>query len=154
LFLLSLRNSLVDEMGASWRIILPGSAEDCTPGRAAYHTGTLPQAVCLRGGKTLPQDANEMSMILRKHHARVCLRRGVIVFMLENRDDVGMGAILMKVLCDCASSRVAELMAEQQDSAAAHADLEQSSHDALHAHNLVTNRRERPAPRFRQGCIG
>jgi hypothetical protein len=95
-----------------------------------------------------------MSVILRKHHARVCVRRGVIVFMLENRDDVGIGAILMKVLCDCASSRVAELMAEQQDSAPAHADLEQNSRDRLHANNLVPDWRERPGTGFRQGDIG
>jgi hypothetical protein len=74
--------------------------------------------------------------------------------MRDDGDDVGIGAIPMKILRHCASSVTLELMAEQQDSAAAHADLEQSSRDRLHAHNLVTDRRERPRPGFRQGGIG
>ena len=51
-----------------------------------------------------------MSLVLGKYHARVRLRGVVIVFMRENCHDVGLRAILMEVLRDCASSRVVELM--------------------------------------------
>jgi hypothetical protein len=62
--------------------------------------------------------------------------------------------VAVKILRQCASSRLVELMAEQQDSAAAHADLEQGGYHCLHAYNVVTNRRERPCPGLCQGDIG
>jgi hypothetical protein len=37
----------------------------------------------------------------------------------QDRHDVGVGVILLGILRQCASSRVVELVAEQQDSAAA-----------------------------------
>jgi hypothetical protein len=54
-----------------------------------------------------------------KDHVRVRLRRIVIVFVRQDRHDVGVGVILLGILRQCASSRVVELVAEQQDSAAA-----------------------------------
>jgi hypothetical protein len=74
-----------------------------------------------------------------KDHVRVRLRRIVIVFVRQDRHDVGVGVILLGILRQCASSRVVELMAEQQDSSAPEPDLEQSRHDCFHAHNLVTD---------------
>jgi hypothetical protein len=87
----------------------------------------------------LPQDPHQRTRILRKDHARVRQRRIVIVFVRQDCHDVGVGVILLKILRQCASSRVVELMAEQQDSSAPEPDLEQSRHDCFHAHNLVTD---------------
>jgi hypothetical protein len=67
----------------------------------------------------LPQDPHQRTRILRKDHARVRQRRIVIVFVRQDRHDVGVGVILLGILRQCASSRVVELVAEQQDSAAA-----------------------------------
>jgi hypothetical protein len=67
---------------------------------------------------------------------------------------LGVGTIVVKILRQCTSSRLVELMAEQQDSAAAHADLEQGSYYCLHTYNVVSNRRERPCAGLCQGSIG
>jgi hypothetical protein len=51
----------------------------------------------------------------------------VILFVRHDRDNVRAGTIVVKILRQCTSSRLVELMAEQQDSASAHADLEQTA---------------------------
>jgi hypothetical protein len=66
----------------------------------------------------LPQDPHQRTMTWAKT-TRACLRRILIVFVREDRHDVGVGVILLGILRQCASSRVVELVAEQQDSAAA-----------------------------------
>ena len=92
-------------------------------------------------------------MVLGKDHAGVRLPWVVILFVRKDRHDVGGGAVLMKVLRDCASPVAVELVAEQQDAAAAHADLEEGGYDRLHADNVVTDRSERPGAGFSQGGI-
>ena len=56
----------------------------------------------------------------------------------------------MEVLRQRASPSVVELVTEQEDSAPAEADLEQSGHNRLDRKNLAANSRERLGSGFRQ----
>ena len=78
----------------------------------------------------------------------------MIVLVRKHCDDVGVRTVLMKILRQCGAPCVMEPVAEQQDSAPAHADLVEGRGHRLHAYNMVTNRRERPRTGFRQLGIG
>jgi hypothetical protein len=102
----------------------------------------------------LPQKRHERRMVVGVNDTSVSLTRVLILFVRQDRNNVGVGTIVVKILRQCTSSRLVELMAEQQDSAAAHADLEQGSYYCLHTYNVVSNRRERPCAGLCQGSIG
>ena len=84
------------------------------------------------------------------HHAYVGLRRVMVVTVPKNRDNVWFRTVLMEVLRQRASPSVVELVTEQEDSAPAEADLEQSGHNRLDRKNLAANSRERLGSGFRQ----
>ena len=75
------------------------------------------------------------------------------VLMRKNRHNVGLGAIAVKVLRKCASAFVVQFMTEQQDSAPPKADLEQSGHNGLNAHNFIAYTLKHLASGFRQSCV-
>jgi hypothetical protein len=108
----------------------------------------------LRGRRMLPQKRHERGMVVGVNDTSVSPTRVLIPFVRQDRHNVGVGTVVVKILRQCASPRVVELMAEQQNSAPAHADLEQGGYHCLHAYNVVTNRCERPCPGLRQGRIG
>jgi hypothetical protein len=102
----------------------------------------------------LPQKRHERRMVVGVNDTSVSLTRVVILFVRHDRDNVGVGTVVVKILRQCTSSRLVELMAEQQDSAATHADLEQGSYHCLHTYNVVSSRRERPCAGLCEGSIG
>ena len=65
------------------------------------------------------------------------------VAVRKNRDNVWFRTVLMEVLRQCASPSVVELVTEQEDSAPAEADLEQSGHNRLDRKNVAANSRKR-----------
>jgi hypothetical protein len=75
-------------------------------------------------------------------------------FVSDNRHNVGIGTFSVEVIRQTRPDGVTEQMAEQQDSAAAKADLEQSSAFALDPHNFVTNALDDPPARSGQLRFG
>jgi hypothetical protein len=133
-----------------------GPAVDCTPGATAYGMGAAGsfRDGFLRGRRTLPQKRHERRVVVGVNDTSMSLTRVLILFVRQDGHNVGVGTVVVKILRQCAASRVVELMAEQQDSAATHADLEQGGYHCLHAYHVVTNRRERPCPGLCQSAIG
>jgi hypothetical protein len=86
--------------------------------------------------------------------ARVRARRMGLRFVSDNRHNVGIGAFGMEVICETHPDALTEQMAEQQDSAAAQADLEQGGAFALDPHNVVTNSFDHSSARSRQLRFG
>ncbi len=93
-------------------------------------------------------------MVLGKDDTGVGMRREVVVLVRKDRNDEGIGTVLVEVFRQRAPSRTVELMAKQQGPAAAHADFEQGGYDRLHAKDLAADRLKRPAARLPQGGIG
>lgn len=92
-------------------------------------------------------------MVLRKDDACVRLRRVVVVLMRKNRHYIRVGALLMEVLGERASTCVVQFVTEKQDSAPAKAHLEQGGHDTLHGKDFVAYSREHLGSGFRQCWI-
>jgi hypothetical protein len=91
-----------------------------------------------------------MAVVLRIQDTRVSVARVVIVLVPKDCHNVGFRTVLVEVLSQSASPCVVELVAEQKDSAATEADLEQSGHDRLDGKNVTANSRERLGPGFCQ----
>lgn len=72
----------------------------------------------------------------------------------DNRHNVGIGTVSVEVIPQTRPDGVTEQMAEQQDSAAAEADLEQSGAFALDPHNVVTSGFDNPPARSGQLRFG
>jgi predicted TIM-barrel fold metal-dependent hydrolase len=108
----------------------------------------------LCGRKPPSHDRHECSVILRVNHAKVGLRGGVVVLVRKNRNDVRVGTGFVEELRQRTSSGVVQLVTEQQDSAAAHADLEQRGHDRLQGHDPVANEASASCRDFARAGIG
>lgn len=93
-------------------------------------------------------------MILRKEDTCMGLRRKMIVFVSDDRNNVGIGAVVMKVVCEGTPAHLVKLVTEQQDSAAAKADLEQSAHNRRYGYYLTADIRQSLCSGFDQGSIG
>ena len=76
------------------------------------------------------------------------------MFVRKDRHDIGVGAVLMEILRDCASSVAVELVAEQQDSAPAEADLQEGCAFALYPNDIVAKRRNDAPARSGQLVVG
>ena len=96
------------------------------------------------GCEALLQDQYEGGMVGRMHDMRVRPWRMAIFCAGDNRHDKGLGALRMELIRQTRADGVRELMAEQQDAAPAHADLQQSRCFVLDMHNVATDRGENP----------
>jgi len=106
------------------------------------------------GCQTLPQDCGQSGVVWRVNDARMRAWRIGLRFLSDNRHNVGIGTVSVKVIRQTRPDSVTEQMAEQEDSAATEADLEQSGAFALDPHNLVTNGFDNPPARLGQLWFG
>jgi len=97
---------------------------------------------CSGGGYPLSHHLHKRAVVLRMDDTCVHLRRVVVGFMRKNRHNIGFRAVFMEVLGQCASPCTIELVTEQEDSAPAKADLEQSGYDCLYGKDLTSYSRE------------
>src|SRR5690242_11958573 len=81
-------------------------------------------------------------------------RRMGFGFMSHDCHDIRIGTLGVEVIGQTRTHGLGEQMAEQQDAAAAHADLEESGAFALYPDDIVTNGRNHPPSRPGQPRVG
>lgn len=106
------------------------------------------------GHQTLPQDGGQSGVIWRVNDSCMGARRMGFRFVSHDRHNKRIGASAMEVIGQTHPDGLGEQMAEQQDAAAAHADLEESGTFALDPDDIVTNRRDDPPARAGQFPVG
>jgi hypothetical protein len=64
----------------------------------------------LRGRRMLPQKRHERRMVVGVNDTSVSLTRVVTLFVRHDGDNVRVGTVVVKILCQCTSSRLVELI--------------------------------------------
>lgn len=106
------------------------------------------------GCQTLPQQGGESGVIWRINDARMCAGGVDFRFVSHNRHNIRMGTSGVEIIGQTRPDGLSQQMAEQQDAATAHADLEQSGAFALDPDDIVTNGCHYPPPRSGQLPVG
>lgn len=91
------------------------------------------------GGETVSKEVRQRGMVGRVHNSRVGMGRKIIGFVSHDGHDIGIRTQRVEGLCQCRPGRRRKLMAEQQDAAAAEADLEPRLPFRAHMHDVAAD---------------